>query len=114
MSTWKVNVRGEQHTVRFDSPTFGRKVIYIDGQELKKVGLMTSMWSSYHFDVHGEPATVKFRAIKRMKGMSLYMNGEKVEPEPGAEMSAEALSMLMIGVLVFIVGVFIFAAARGR
>lgn len=49
-----------------------------------------------------------------MKGMSLYMNGEKVEPEPGAEMSAEALSMLMIGVLVFIVGVFIFAAARGR
>jgi hypothetical protein len=46
--------------------------------------------------------------------MSLYMNGEKVEPEPGAEMSAEALGMLMIGVLIFIAGVFIFAATRGR
>ena len=42
-----------------------------------------SMWGNYDFDVDGEPAQIKFRAIKSMKGMSLYMNGQKIEPEPG-------------------------------
>jgi len=61
MSTWKVNVKGKDHTVRMDSPVFGRKVIFIDGVELKKVGMFISMWANYRFEVEGTPAVIKFR-----------------------------------------------------
>ena len=84
MSIWKVNVRGQEHTVRFASPVFGAKTIFVDDVPIKEVGMTISMWGNYDFDVDGEPAQIKFRAIKSMKGMSLYMNGQKIEPEPGA------------------------------
>ena len=106
MSTWKVNAGGKEHIVRMESPAFGRKVIYVDGQELKKVGLPVSMWASYKFDLDGAPAFIKFRAVKRMKGMSLYVNNERVDPEPGGEMSAEALQWFMLSIpLLLLIGV---------
>ena len=112
MATWIVDIDGSQHRVSFESPMLGRKSIAIDGEELKKVGLPVSMWSNYKFDINGTPAVVKFRAIKRMKGMSLYVNGEKIEPEHNADMSAEALGAIMIGILVLIVGAFVVGIMR--
>ncbi len=112
MSTWKVNVKGRERTVSMQSPTFGRKVIFLDGQELKKVGTPISMWSSYKFDLDGAPAAIKFRAIKRMKGMSLYVNHEKVKPEPGGEMSAEAVQWYMLGIAALLFGFLIYAVTR--
>ena len=108
MSIWKVNVRGQEHTVRFASPVFGAKAIFVDDVPIKEVGMTISMWGNYDFDVDGEPAQIKFRAIKSMKGMSLYMNGQKIEPEPGAEMSAETVSLIMIGTLVLFALAFAF------
>ncbi len=109
MSTWSVDVRGERHQVSFQSPMLGKKTIFVDGEAIRDVGSTISMWGNYDFDIHGEPATIKFRAIKSMKGMSLFVNGEKIEPNPeNAEMSAETVGMVMIGVLVMIAGTFAF------
>ena len=93
MSVWKVNVRGQNHTVSMKSPAFGRKVISIDGVELKKVGNPLSMWSNYRFEIDGRPAKIKFRAVKRTKGMSLFIDGERQDPEPGGHMSAESVQI---------------------
>lgn len=113
MSMWVVDVQGSRHEVAFESPMLGRKKIFVDGEELKKVGTPISMWANYKFDIHGTPAVVKFRAIKRMKGMSLYVNDEKIEPEPhNAEMSAETVGAMMIGVLVLFVGAVVFGILR--
>jgi len=112
MSNWKVNVGGQDRTVSMQSPIFGRKIISIDGQELKKVGTPISMWSSYKFDLDGTPAKIKFRAIKRMKGMSLYVNDEKVQPEPGGHMSAEAVQWFMLAVAVLFVGFILYLATQ--
>lgn len=113
MSTWKVNADGKEHIVRMESPAFGRKVIYVDGQELKKVGLPVSMWASYKFDLDGTPAFINFRAVKRMKGMSLYVNNERVDPEPGGEMSAETLQWFMLSIpLLLLIGIGVAAFLR--
>jgi len=113
MSTWKVNFGGKEHVVSMASPTFGRKVISIDGAELKKVGMPISMWSNYRFDLDGMPAMIKFRAMKRMKGMSLFVNGERVEAEPGGAMSAETVQWFMLAVLAAIGGFFVYAVSQG-
>ena len=106
-STWRVYVGDRHRTVHMVSPTLGRKVISVDGVELKKVGLPFSMWSNYRFDIDGNPAVIKFRAVKRMRGMSLFFNGEKVPPEPGSGMSAEAVQWFLVPALLLIF-VFIF------
>lgn len=105
MSTWNVVVNGKNRTVRMDSPAFGRKVIYIDGQQLKKVGTLVSMWANYKFDIDGRPAVIKFRAIKRTKGMSLYVDNEFVAPEPGGEWSAEAVQWMMLAAFLVIISI---------
>ena len=63
-STWRVYVGDRYRTVHMVSPTLGRKAISVDGVELKKVGLPFSMWSNYRFDIDGNPAVIKFRAVK--------------------------------------------------
>jgi len=60
------------------------------------------MWSNYRFDLDGNPAVIKFRAIKRMKGMSLYVNGERAQPEPGSGMSAEAVQWFLVPVILLL------------
>jgi len=112
MATWIVDIRGSEHTVTFESPMLGRKRIIVDGEEIKKVGTLVSMWANYKFDLHGTPAVVKFRAIKNMKGMSLYVDGEKIEPEVNHDMSAEALGGIMLGILVLFIGAFVFGLMR--
>ena len=39
---------------------------------------------------------IKFRTIKDIKGMSLYVDGERLKPEPGGEMSAEQVQGIML------------------
>ena len=102
MAIWRVNVGGRQRTVSMESPMFGKKIIAIDGVEVKRVGLPISMWSNYRYDIDGNPAVIKFRAVKRMKGMSLYINGEKATPEPGSGMSAEAVQWFVIPAILFL------------
>ena len=92
-----------------ESPMLGRKVISVDGAEHKKVGTPVSMWSNYKFELDGSPAVIKFRAIKRMKGMSLYVNDEYVEPEPGGEMTAETVQWFMLATVVILLGFLAFA-----
>ena len=113
MSNWKVDVGGRERTVSMESPMLGRKVIYVDGQELKKVGTPISMWANYKFDVDGTPALIKFRAMRRMKGMSLYVNDEFVEPQPGGHMSAETVQWFMLGAVVILVIALAFAFTKG-
>ena len=112
MSTWHVNVEGQDRTVRMESPVTGRKIIFVDGVELKKVGSGISMWANYPLDLDGTPAVVKFRALKSFKGMSLYVDGQRIPPEPGGEMSAEEVQMCMLCVVVGAFLVYLFA--RGR
>ena len=112
MSAWRVNVGGQARTVAMDSPIFGRKVISVDGTELKKVGTPISIWSNYRFDLDGTPAVIKFRAMKRMKGMSLYVNDEFVEPEPGGHMSAETVQWFMLATFVVLGGFLAFVFTR--
>ena len=109
MSTWQVNVGGRDRTVRMESPVLGRKIIFVDGEELKKVGTPISMWSSYPLDLDGTPAVIKFRAIKRMKGMSLYVNGEHIDAEPGGHSSAETVQAVMLVVAVALIGFLAYA-----
>ena len=109
MSTWQVSVGGQDRTVRMESPALGRKIIFIDGVELKKVGLPVSMWSTYRFDLDGTPAFIKFRAMKRMRGMSLFVDGERVAPEPGGHMSAESVQALMLTVIVVLLAFLAYA-----
>ena len=109
MSTWQVNVGGQAREVRMESPALGRKVIFVDGVELKKVGTPFSMWSSYRLDLDGTPAVIKFRAMKRLKGMSLFVDGERVEPKPGGHTSAETIQMFQLLVAVALVGFLIYA-----
>lgn len=114
MSSWTVKIRGQKHSVRMKSPTFGRKSIFVDGEEVRKVGSAVTMWSNYDFQIHGKPATIRFRAIKSMKGMSLVINGKVIPPDPeNAEFSAEAIGYLMIGVLVLFVCAAIFGILNG-
>ena len=113
MSTWRVNVGGQDRTVRMESPVFGRKIVFVDGVEVKKVGTPVSMWSSYPVDLGGARAVIKFRAMKRMKGMSLYLDGERVEPEPGGHMTAETVQMFMLIVIVALVGFLAYAITAG-
>lgn len=101
MSAWRVNAGGTERTVTMESQMFGKKIISVDGVELKRVGLPISMWANYRFDLDGNPAMIKFRAVKRMRGMSLFVNGEKVTPEPGTGMSAEAVQWFVAPVLLF-------------
>lgn len=109
MSVWKVNVRGQDHVVSMESPVLGRKVISVDGVELKKVGTPFSMWSSYPFEINGRPAIIKFRAVKRTKGMSLFVDGDRQEPEPGGHMSAESVQILMLMTAVLVGGILAYA-----
>ena len=108
MSTWHVNVGGQDRTVRMESPALGRKVIFVDGVERKKVGMSMSMWSSYPVDLDGTRAVIKFRALKQMKGMSLYVDGERIEPEPGGDESAETIQLYILGALVLAILVAVF------
>lgn len=104
MSIWKVTVRGTEHTVKFVSPTFGAKTIFVDGKAVASVGSTISMWGNYHFDIEGEPATIKFRAIKSFKGMSLRYNGQTVPPESeNSEVSAETVGLIQIGLISLVV-----------
>ncbi len=112
MPTWNVDLDGRQHQVTFESPTFGREKIIIVGQEIKKVGSLVSMWANYDFDLNGTPSVVKFRAIKRMKGMSLYVDGEKIEPGEHMDMSAETVGVIMIGILILVVGALVVGILR--
>ena len=109
MSTWRLNVGGQERMVNMESPMLGRKVISVDGVELKKVGTPISMWSNYRFDVDGTPAVIKFRAIKRTKGMSLYVDGDRIDPEPGGHMSAEGVQIMMLVIALLIGGLLAYA-----
>ncbi len=101
--------QGQDHVVSMESPVFGRKVISIDGVELKKVGTPISMWSNYRFEVAGRPAVIKFRAVKRTKGMSLFIDGDRQEPEPGGHMSDESVQILMLLIALLIGGMLAYA-----
>ena len=59
------------------------------------------MWSNYDIDLDGTSAYIKFRAIKSTKGMSLFVNGEKVPPSvTNACGSAESVDKGMLIALI--------------
>lgn len=56
---------------------------------------------------------IKFRAMKRMKGMSLYVDDKYVEPESGGAMSAETVQWIMLAVAAVLVGFLVYALTQG-
>ena len=96
-----------------ESPLSGRKTIYVDGKEIRNIGRSFSMWSTYEFDLNRTPAAIKFRALQRARGMSLYVDGERIEPEPGSEMSAEELQFVMLAPPALVILILVVYALAG-
>ena len=45
--------------------------------------------------------------------MSLFVNDERVEPEPGGEMAAETVQWIMLTVVAVLIGFLVYAVSQG-
>lgn len=86
--TWKFELDGETHVVRLDWTYWGgRRNVTVDGVE-RHESIVPMRWrSTQEFDVAGHQAVVTTEptiTISARFKISLTIDGQRIEPEPGS------------------------------
>ena len=121
---WVADIDGQEHQVRLERQVDMRSnlgeccktKVLVDGEvALEKSGgpLAAGVWSNCRFTLLGHDAVIKFRAIKRMRGCSLWVDGRKIPATTDTKVSsAESVMALQVLAIVVLLGalvwVFIF------